>query len=81
MKIHRKKAKDKLLASTKTEFKSIIEESNVTEEARDIAFLKLIQKKSYVELSLMYHCSVERIRDIMAAVYDRAYSVIKGKLI
>lgn len=81
MKNHRKQAKDRLLESTKTEFKSILEESNLTDENCEVAFLKLIKKESYVSLSLKYNCSVEHIRDIMKDVYDRVYRVIKGGLI
>lgn len=81
MKKHREQAKQKLLESTKTKFYEIIEESNVTEEERDIAFLKLARKESYVALSLKYNCSVEHIRDVMATVYDHVYRVIRGGLI
>lgn len=81
MKTYRYEAKKKLLNSTKSEFKSIIEESNVADEFGEIAFLKLIKRESYVSLSIKYNCSVEHIRDIMKDVYDRVYRVIKGGLI
>lgn len=81
MKSYRHKAKKWLEKATKTEFNQTIEESNVCDEYREIAFLKLIKKESYVALSLKYHCSPEHIRDIMSNVYDKVYRVIKGGLI
>lgn len=80
MKVHRKVAKDKLLGSTKTQYASLIDESNVTDEESSIAFEKLIKKETYVSLSFKYNCSPEHIRDIMRIVYDKVYLVVKGKL-
>lgn len=81
MRKYRNKAKKWLEKSTKTEFDKAIEEGNCTDEMREVAFLKLVKKESYVALSFKYHCSVEHIRDIMATVYDKVYRVIKGGLI
>lgn len=81
MKSYRAIAKHKLEKATKTKYEALIEESNVTEEMRKIAFLKLVRKETYVSLSLKYNCSVEHIRDVMAEVYDKVYEVIKGGLI
>lgn len=78
---YRHYAKKWLEKATKTEFNQTIEESNCTDEMRNIAFLKLIKKETYVALSLKFHCSPEHIRDVMREVYDKAYRVIKGGLI
>lgn len=77
MKSDRQKAKQNLLKLTKTEFDSVIEESNVCDEYRDVAFLKLFKRESYISLSIKYNCSVEHIRDIMSDVYDRVYRVFQ----
>ena len=81
MKTGRHYAKKWLEKATKTEFNQTIEESNCSDEMREIAFLKLIKKESYISLSLKYHCSPEHIRDVMRGVYDKVYKVIKGGLI
>lgn len=81
MDIHRNLAKHKLLESTNTEFKLLIEESNLADECREIAFLKLVKRETYVSLSLKYHCSVEHIRDVMREVYDKVYRVIQRRLV
>lgn len=77
MKNHRHYAKETLLNSTTSEYEKLIEESNISNEEKSIAFLKLIQDESYVTLSFKYHCSPEHIRDVMSKVYDKVYRVIK----
>lgn len=81
MRSYRLIAKHKLEKATKTKFEALIEESNLPAEMKDIAFLKLVQKETYVALSHKYNCSVEHIRDVMGEVYDKVYEVIKGGLI
>lgn len=81
MKNYRAVAKHMLQKATRKKFDELIEESNVTDEMREIAFLKLVRKETYVALSFKYNCSAEHIRDVMQEVYDKVYEVIKSGLI
>lgn len=67
----RKNSRDRLTASTLTEYHTIIKEANLTPRQFKIAFLKFRKGKRNFEIAIDINFSPEVVRNEIAIIYDK----------
>lgn len=67
----RKKVRQWLHLSSRTDFKSIVSESKLSDEAMHVLDMKFVHGMSNVQIAMALHCSLEKVNYIIKQSYDK----------
>lgn len=72
----RRKVREWLIGSSRIDFKHIVEDAKITDEAMQILDLKFIHGMSNIQIADKCHCSLEKINYIIRQSYDKLAKLI-----